>query len=78
MGLFKDAPPTAHPEFTNLRFMAAGTPSWWKRNRHKVVGIVGLLIGFWLAGHHDTAAPATPAAPAAPTAPAGSCTPTGR
>ncbi|OKJ15614.1 hypothetical protein [Kitasatospora sp. CB01950] len=79
MGLFKDTPPREHPEFTQLRFMAAGTPSWWKRNRHKVVGTAGLLIGFWLAGHHDTAAPAVPATPAAPAAPAaGSCTPTGR
>ncbi|RKE22901.1 hypothetical protein [Streptomyces sp. TLI_171] len=64
MGVFKDAPPSEHPDFTQLRFMAAGTPSWWKRNRHKALGVGGLLIGFWLAGHHDT------------TAPAASCTPT--
>ncbi|MFF3975077.1 hypothetical protein ACFYZ6_35220 [Streptomyces rubiginosohelvolus] len=23
-------------------------PSWWKANRHKVFGIVGLLLGFLL------------------------------
>lgn len=58
MGLFKDAPPSPHPEYTQLRFMAAGSPSWWKQNRHKVLAIAGLLAGFWLAGHtghHDTA-----------------------
>ncbi|KJK56645.1 hypothetical protein [Saccharothrix sp. ST-888] len=63
MGLFKDAPPREHPDYTQLRFMAAGSPSWWKQNRHKVLAVAGLLAGFWLAGHHDTApktcAPAT-------------------
>jgi hypothetical protein len=34
--------------------MAAGSPSWWKQNRHKVLAVAGLLAGFWLAGHHDT------------------------
>ncbi|MDH6109755.1 hypothetical protein P3T36_005444 [Kitasatospora sp. MAP12-15] len=65
MGLFKDAPPSAHPEYTQLRFMAAGTPSWWKQNRHKVLAIAGLLSGFWLAGHlHDTTPrTCTPASP---------------
>lgn len=65
MGMFKDAPPREHPDFTQLRFMAAGTPSWWKRNRHKALGAAGLLIGFWLAGHHDTAAPAASCTPTA-------------
>lgn len=55
MGLFKDAPPSEHPDYTQLRFMAAGSPSWWKRNRHKVLAVAGLLTGF-LAGrtprHH--------------------------
>ncbi|MBD0688426.1 hypothetical protein BG452_01205 [Streptomyces sp. CBMA123] len=54
MGLFKDTPPSEHAEFTQLRFMAAGSPSWWKQNRHKVLAIAGLLAGLWLAGHHDS------------------------
>ncbi|GAA1178946.1 hypothetical protein F4556_007243 [Kitasatospora gansuensis] len=64
MGLFKDAPPREHPDYTQLRFMAAGSPSWWKSNRHKVLAVTGLLVGFWLAGQHDTApTPATCPAP---------------
>ena len=59
MGLFKDTPPREHPEYTQLRFMAAGSPSWWKQNRHKVLAIAGLLAGFWLAGHHHDAPPKT-------------------
>jgi hypothetical protein len=63
MGFFKDAPPTDHPEFKQVRLMAAGSPSWWKQNRHRVLAVAGLLTGFWLAGHHDTTpstcAPAT-------------------
>ncbi|MDH6122344.1 hypothetical protein ABH930_006680 [Kitasatospora sp. GAS204A] len=63
MGLFKDTPPSEHPDFTQLRFMAAGSPSWWKQNRHRVLAIAGLLGGLWLAGHHDatpkTCAPAS-------------------
>ncbi|GAA4840807.1 hypothetical protein [Kitasatospora terrestris] len=55
MGLFKDTPPSEHPDYTQLRFMAAGSPSWWKQNRHKVLAVGGLLVGFWLAGHHDAA-----------------------
>ncbi|WP_354638761.1 hypothetical protein [Kitasatospora camelliae] len=58
MGFFRDTPPTEHPDYTQLRFMAAGTPSWWKRNRHKVLAVGGLLAGLWLAGHTD-ADPAT-------------------
>ncbi|WP_377267357.1 hypothetical protein [Peterkaempfera sp. SMS 1(5)a] len=50
--MFKDAPPREHPEYTHLRFMAAGSPSWWKKNRHKVLAVAGLLTGIWLAGHH--------------------------
>ncbi|WP_282203752.1 hypothetical protein [Kitasatospora fiedleri] len=68
MGMFKDAPPSAHPDFTHLRFMAAGTPSWWKRNRHKTLGVAGLLAGFWLASHYNTAAPAASCTPTATTA----------
>ncbi|AJC62025.1 hypothetical protein GZL_p00095 (plasmid) [Streptomyces sp. 769] len=26
-------------------------PSWWKTNRHKVFGIAGLLIGYWIGTH---------------------------
>ncbi|WP_157876002.1 hypothetical protein [Peterkaempfera griseoplana] len=63
MGMFKDAPPREHPEYTQLRFMAAGSPSWWKKNRHKVLAVAGLLAGLWLAGHHhdapDTCRPAS-------------------
>ncbi|MFC8716859.1 hypothetical protein [Kitasatospora sp. NPDC057198] len=67
MGMFKDAPPSEHPDFTQLRFMAAGTPSWWKRNRHKALGVAGLLAGFWLASHYNTAAPAASCTPTAGT-----------
>jgi hypothetical protein len=66
--MFKDAPPSEHPDFTQLRFMAAGTPSWWKRNRHKTLGVAGLLVGFWLASHYNTAAPAASCTPTATTA----------
>ncbi|QKW23178.1 hypothetical protein HUT16_32500 [Kitasatospora sp. NA04385] len=66
MGMFKDAPPSEHPDFTHLRFMAAGTPSWWKRNRHKALAVAGLLAGFWLASHYG-AAPAASCDPAATT-----------
>ncbi|WP_030271638.1 hypothetical protein [Streptomyces sp. NRRL B-24484] len=69
MGLFRDAPPQVHPEYTHLRFMAAGSPSWWKQNRHRVLAVAGLLVGFWLAGHHD-AAPGTCDTPAATASPA--------
>ncbi|WP_035799508.1 hypothetical protein [Kitasatospora mediocidica] len=58
MGLFKDAPPSPHPQYTQMRFMTAGSPSWWKQNRHKVLVVVGLLAGFWL-GSHQAATPAT-------------------
>ncbi|MFI6444291.1 hypothetical protein [Kitasatospora sp. NPDC050543] len=62
MGLFKDVPAREHPEYTQLRFMAAGSPSWWKQNRHKVLAVAGLLLGLWLGGHHDaTPTPCTPA-----------------
>ncbi|MDH6133470.1 hypothetical protein P3T37_002866 [Kitasatospora sp. MAA4] len=57
MGLFKDAPPRVHPEYTQMRFMTAGSPSWWKQNRHKVLAVAGLLAGFWLAGHHPAPTP---------------------
>lgn len=59
MGLFKDAPPSDHPEFKQVRLMAAGSPSWWKQNRHKVLAVAGLLTGFWLAGHHGATTPDT-------------------
>ncbi|MFJ3229244.1 hypothetical protein ACIPJS_38670 [Streptomyces sp. NPDC086783] len=50
-------------------------PSWWKANRHKVLGVTGLLIGYWIGTHlhgapeqqpetprpgHTTPAPAAP------------------
>ncbi|MFZ3562827.1 hypothetical protein ACOKM5_43630 [Streptomyces sp. BH097] len=48
-------------------------PTWWKANRHKVLGAIGLLIGY-LAGTHLHGAPAQqPDAPrpghTAPTSP---------
>lgn len=60
MGLFKDAPPREHPEYAQLRFMAAGSPSWWKQNRHRVYAVAGLLAGFWLAGHQGPAPEPSP------------------
>ncbi|QHC23236.1 hypothetical protein [Streptomyces sp. GS7] len=36
-------------------------PSWWKANRHKVFGIAGLLIGYWIGTHlHGTPDPQPP------------------
>ncbi|MGW4752886.1 hypothetical protein [Streptomyces chartreusis] len=28
-------------------------PTWWKANRHKVLAIVGLLIGLYIGTHQD-------------------------
>jgi hypothetical protein len=31
------------------------TPTWWKKNRHLVMLVVGLLVGAWLmGGNHGT------------------------
>ncbi|MER5638959.1 hypothetical protein ABT095_18590 [Kitasatospora sp. NPDC002227] len=69
MGFFKDTPPQVHPDFTQLRFMSAGQPSWWKQHRHQVLAVAGLLGGFWLASHHGaTPAQSTPAPVASSTA----------
>lgn len=49
-------------------------PTWWKVNRHKVLAVLGLLIGYWVGTHlhgtpeqtdtprpgHTTPAPTTP------------------
>ncbi|MGW0734259.1 hypothetical protein [Streptomyces sp. NPDC002851] len=39
-------------------------PSWWKRNRHVVTLVAGLVIGAWLVSDHDSTAPSTPGHPA--------------
>ncbi|MDI3405114.1 hypothetical protein [Streptomyces cavernicola] len=31
-------------------------PTWWKKNRHVVMLIVGLVVGGWLVSDHDTTA----------------------
>jgi hypothetical protein len=33
-------------------------PTWWKINRHKVLLVVGLLVGYWI-GFHLHGAPAS-------------------
>ncbi|MFE4998633.1 hypothetical protein ACFRH4_46675 [Streptomyces mirabilis] len=33
-------------------------PTWWKANRHKVLLVVGLLVGYWI-GTHLHGAPAS-------------------
>lgn len=38
-------------------------PSWWKKNRHLVLLVVGLLVGAWLVGHHDNTATSSPDRP---------------
>jgi hypothetical protein len=36
-------------------------PTWWKKNRHLVMLVVGLVVGAWLVGgHHDTTEPGRP------------------
>lgn len=35
-------------------------PSWWKKNRHLVLLVVGLLLGAWLVSDHDSAATPSP------------------
>jgi hypothetical protein len=37
------------------------TPTWWKKNRHVVLLVVGLVVGAWLmGGHHDASEPDQP------------------
>ncbi|MCK7622439.1 hypothetical protein MUU72_04800 [Streptomyces sp. RS10V-4] len=38
-------------------------PSWWKANRHKVFGVVGLLIGYWIGTHFHGAPDPQPPSP---------------
>ncbi|MGW5658237.1 hypothetical protein [Streptomyces humi] len=59
-------------------------PTWWKANRHKVYGVGGLLIGYWIGSHlhgapgqpqqprpaHSTPAPTMPSPQRTHTAPA--------
>jgi hypothetical protein len=26
-------------------------PTWWKANRHKVLVVIGLLVGYWIGTH---------------------------
>lgn len=33
-------------------------PTWWRANRHKVLLVVGLLVGYWI-GTHLHGAPAS-------------------
>ncbi|MEU1328381.1 hypothetical protein [Streptomyces sp. NPDC005865] len=39
------------------------SPSWWKRNRHLVLLVVGLLVGAWLVDGHDSTAAHPPEHP---------------
>ncbi|MDU9001675.1 hypothetical protein [Streptomyces mirabilis] len=33
-------------------------PTWWRANRHKVLLVVGLLVGYWIGTHlHGAPAP---------------------
>ncbi|MFJ8351498.1 hypothetical protein ACIQ9J_35125 [Streptomyces sp. NPDC094153] len=43
-------------------------PTWWMANRHKVLFVIGLLVGYWLGTHTADASPARPEP--GPTAPA--------
>lgn len=38
-------------------------PSWWKRNRHVVTLIAGLVTGAWLVSDHDSTTTPPPAHP---------------
>ncbi|MFI7322772.1 hypothetical protein [Streptomyces venezuelae] len=38
-------------------------PSWWKKNRHLVLLVVGLLVGAWLVSNHDSTATTSPDRP---------------
>lgn len=31
-------------------------PGWWKKNRHIVMLVLGLLVGSWLVSDHDSTA----------------------
>lgn len=45
-------------------------PTWWKANRHKVLLIVGALIGLWIGMHsRDAGAGSSPATQPATTSP---------
>lgn len=45
------------------------TPTWWKKNRHLVMLVVGLVVGAWLVGgHHGTSASDQPKPAHSPTA----------
>ncbi|MER6377162.1 hypothetical protein ABT255_54910 [Streptomyces mirabilis] len=40
-------------------------PTWWKANRHKVLLVVGLLVGYWIGTHlHGAPAPQPDTPPA--------------
>ncbi|MFD5589435.1 hypothetical protein ACFWII_37310 [Streptomyces sp. NPDC127063] len=38
-------------------------PTWWKANRHKVLGITGLLLGYWIGTHTSGAVAPQPGTP---------------
>ncbi len=47
MGWFTDVPLSEH-DLSNVRLMKAGAPSEWKKTRHKILLVIGLVIGFYL------------------------------
>ena len=61
------------PVFT-LQPAAPAKAGWWQTNRHKVLAVLALIVGFLL-GQNSTDAPAATNPPPAHTAPAGSATP---
>ncbi|MGW0656455.1 hypothetical protein ACWD4T_48330 [Streptomyces umbrinus] len=61
------------PVFT-LQPAAPAKPGWWQTNRHKVLAIAALIIGF-LIGQNSVDAPAATNMPPAHTTPADSATP---
>ncbi|MFM9812806.1 hypothetical protein ACKI16_30365 [Streptomyces scabiei] len=61
------------PVFT-LQPATPSKPGWWQTNRHKVLAIAALIIGFLL-GQNSTDAPAATNTRPAHTTPADSTTP---
>lgn len=38
-------------------------PTWWRKNRHLVLLVVGLFVGAWLVSSHDSTAASSPDRP---------------
>ncbi|MDX2632067.1 hypothetical protein PV381_36850 [Streptomyces scabiei] len=57
-----------------LTLQPAPQPGWWQTNRHKVLAVLALIVGFLL-GQNSTDAPAATNTPPAHTAPADIATP---